>query len=316
MEVGYFLSTEEHPPRDLVTLARLADRAGFTRLWISDHYHPWNGEQGQSPFVWSVIGALSEVCRLPVTTAVTCPTMRIHPAVVAQAAATASVMLEGRFALGVGTGEALNEHVLGDRWPTGMERREMLAEAVEVMRRLWAGRNVNHRGTHYQVSDARLYTVPDQPPPVYVSAFGPRSAALAGQLGDGLISVLPDASLVRAFRDSGGVGKVAQAGFKVCYDPDEDEARCTAFRLWGNTWLPGELGQTLPLPRHFEQATALVHEGMADQNAVCGADLSRHVAHLRAFQDAGYDEVYVCQIGPVSEEFFDFYAGQVLPAFR
>ncbi|HEX5493292.1 MAG TPA: TIGR03557 family F420-dependent LLM class oxidoreductase [Mycobacteriales bacterium] len=315
VRIGYFLSSEEHPPGELVRQARLAERSGFTGLWISDHFHPWNEAQGQAPFVWSTIGAISQVCRLPVTTAVTCPTMRMHPALVAQAAATSSVLLDGRFALGVGTGEALNEHILGDRWPGGTERLEMLAEAVTVMRRLWSGRNVNHRGTHYTVADARLYTVPEQPPPVYVSAFGPRSAALAGKLGDGMISVLTDASLVDTFRDSGGRGKVVQGGFKACHGSHEDEARRVAHRLWGNTWLPGELGQTLPLPRHFEQATPLVTEDTVDRYAVCGSDPGRHVDRIRAFVEAGYDEVYVSQIGPTSEEFFRFYAERVLPEF-
>ncbi|HEY9391145.1 MAG TPA: TIGR03557 family F420-dependent LLM class oxidoreductase [Mycobacteriales bacterium] len=315
MRVGYFLASEEHPPGELVRQAQLAEQAGFTGLWISDHYHPWNQEQGQAPFVWTTIGAISQACRLPVTTAVTCPTIRMHPAVVAQAAATTSVLLDGRFALGVGTGEALNEHVLGDRWPDAFERREMLAEAVVLMRRLWSGRNVNHRGTHYRVSEARLYTVPEHPPPVYVSAFQARSAALAGQIGDGMISVRPDRSLVDAFRDSGGEGKIVQGGSKACYGTDETQARRTAHRLWGNAWLPGELGQTLPLPRHFEQATGLVTEEAVAEHAVCGDDVAGHVGRLRAFADAGYDEVYVSQIGPTSEDFFRFYAERVLPEF-
>src|SRR6478672_13942299 len=151
MKVGYFLSCEEYGPAELVEQAVLAERAGFTGLWISDHYHPWNDEQGQSPFVWSVIGAISQACSLPVTTAVTCPTLRVHPAIVAQAAATTAVLLGGRFVLGVGSGEALNEHVLGQPWPTAEVRLEMLEEAVEVMRKLWTGETVNHRGRHYTV---------------------------------------------------------------------------------------------------------------------------------------------------------------------
>src|SRR4051812_37921737 len=179
MKIGYFLSCEEFGPHDLVAQARQAEEAGFHGLWISDHYHPWNAEQGQSPLVWGVIGALSEATtRMPVATGVTCPTMRIHPAVVAQAAATAQVQLRGRFSLGVGSGEALNEHILGDRWPTAGERLEMLEEAIDVMRRLWTGEVVHHRGTHYRVEHARIYTRPDTPPPVLVSGFGPKSVAL------------------------------------------------------------------------------------------------------------------------------------------
>src|SRR4051794_6045977 len=169
MRIGYFLSTEEYEPRELIEQAEAAERAGFEGLWISDHFHPWNDEQGQSPFVWSVIGALSQVCTLPITTAVTCPTVRLHPAIVAQAAATASVMTDGRFTLGVGTGEALNEHVLGDVWPSIDTRLEMLEEAVALMRELWEGGFVTRTGPHYRVDHARIYTLPEEPPAVYVS---------------------------------------------------------------------------------------------------------------------------------------------------
>src|SRR6476660_4665256 len=173
MRIGYFLSSEEARPADLVKQAQLAEQAGFDALWISDHYHPWNDEQGQSPFVWSVIGALSQACSLPVTTAVTCPTVRIHPAGVAQAAATSATMLGGRFTLGVGTGEALNEHILGGPWPSLDVRLEMLEEAVDLIRELWTGDVVTREGKYYRVDTARIYTMPDAPPPIYVSAFGP-----------------------------------------------------------------------------------------------------------------------------------------------
>src|SRR6476660_1176304 len=157
MRIGYFLSSEEATPADLVKQAKLAEQAGFDALWISDHYHPWNDEQGQSAFVWSVIGALSQVTSLPVTTAVTCPTVRTHPAVIAQAAATAAVMLPGGFRFGVGSGEALNEHITGARWPTADVRLDMLEEAIEVIRELWTGDVVTTRGRHYQVDHARIY---------------------------------------------------------------------------------------------------------------------------------------------------------------
>jgi G6PDH family F420-dependent oxidoreductase len=212
MRYGYFLSCEEYDPHQLVEQAVLAEQAGFEALWISDHYHPWNDEQGQSPFVWGVIGAVSQACRLPVTTAVTAPTVRLHPAVVAQAAATAAVQLEGRFTLGVGTGEALNEHVLGDRWPTEDVRLEMLEEAVAVMRELWKGDFVYHHGRHYRVENARVYTRPDTPPQVFVSAFGDKSFDLALRIGDGFITTNPDADRVQQWRAKAGADKPAQAG--------------------------------------------------------------------------------------------------------
>ena len=232
-EYGYFLSSEEHTPAELVEQARMAEQAGFTALWISDHYHPWNGEQGQSPFVWSVIGALSQAVSLPVETAVTCPLVRMHPAVVAQAAATSAVQLGGRFRLGIGTGEALNEHILGDPWPETSVRLEMLEEAVRVMRQLFTGEQVSHHGKHYTVENARLYTVPDEPVPIDVSAFGPHAAEVAGRVGDGFITMAPDSAGIERFRRSGGGSKPVYAGLKVCWSTDEEEAVRTAHRSVG-----------------------------------------------------------------------------------
>ena len=315
MQIGFFLSSEEYGPRELVAQARRAEEAGFHALWISDHYHPWTAAQGQSAFVWGVIGALAEATRLPVTTAVTCPTVRIHPAVVAQAAATAAVQHEGRFALGVGSGEALNEHILGGPWPEASVRLEMLEEAVEVMRALWTGEVVNHRGEHYRVEHARLYTRPDTPPPVIVSGFGPKSVAVAGRIGDGYATTMPDADLIGRFRAAGGDGKPVQAGVKVCFGPDEAEAVRTVHRIWPNEVLPGELAQVLPDPEHYEQAAELVTEDMVREAIPCGPDLDRHVAALQEFADAGVDELFVQQIGGGHEEFFATYAREVLSRF-
>ncbi len=316
-KIGYFLSSEEHAPKALVEQAGSAERAGFDALWISDHYHPWNDEQGQSAFVWSVLGAIAQATdRLPIYTAVTCPTLRIHPAVVAQAAATAAVLCEGRFGLGVGTGEALNEHIFGDVWPQTDVRLEMLEEAIELIRLLWEGKNTSSRGKHYTVENARIYTLPDAPPPILVSGFGPKSIELAGRVGDGYMSTMADPEMVRQFRAAGGAGKPTQAGLKVCWGKDEGAARKTAYRLWPNSGLPGELSQVLPTPRHFEQAASLVTEEMIGQSIVCGPDVDRHVAAVQEYVAAGYDEVYVGQIGPEQDGFFGFYQREVLPRLR
>jgi len=315
--IGYFLSSEEFGPVELVRQAKLAETAGFEApLAISDHYHPWNDEQGQSGFVWATIGALSQVTRLPVSTMVTCPTVRTHPAVIAQAAATSAVLTGGRFVLGVGSGEALNEHILGDTWPPAEVRQDMLAEAVEVMRMLWQGGLVTHRGRHYRMDTARLYTLPDRPVPVYVSAFGPKAAALAGRIGDGLVSTMPDAELLETFRRAGGAGKPTQGALKVCWAPDEASGRKTAHRIWPNEQLPGQLAQELPLPSHFEHASTLVTEEMIGEAIACGPDVDRHLTAVRPYLDAGYDEVYIAQIGPRQDEFFGFYAEHVLPRLR
>jgi G6PDH family F420-dependent oxidoreductase len=311
---GYFLSSEEHSPDALVQQARLAEQAGFEGLWISDHFHPWLEEQGESGFVWSVIGAISQVCELPITTAVTCPTVRIHPAIVAQAAATSQILTGGRFRLGVGSGEALNEHILGDRWPSADERLEMLEESIEVIRKLFTGEQVTHRGRHYTVETARLYSLPDQAPPILVSGFGEKAVRLAGRVGDGFVSVQPEADHVRLFKEAGGDGRLTQGGLKVCWGADEDKARETAYRLWRNEGIPGEAAQLLPLPRHFEQLSELVTPDMLSH--ACGPDVDTHVQAIRPYIEAGFDEIYISQIGPEQEGFFRFYAEEVLPRLR
>jgi G6PDH family F420-dependent oxidoreductase len=248
---------------------------------------------------------------------VTCPTVRIHPAVIAQAAATAAVMLNGEFCLGVGTGEALNEHILGDRWPSAPERREMLADAVEVIRTLWTGGVHSHRGRHYTVDHARIYDLPETPPKIIVSGFGPRSVELAARIGDGYCTVGPDANSVAQFRDTAQRDEVlVQGGIKVCWDEDATRARRTVHRLWANDALPGELAQILPTPAHFEQASELVTEPQATDGTPCGDDLDAHVQALQAFADAGFDELYVNQIGPEQDAFFAAYRDHVLPAVR
>ncbi len=313
--IGFFLSTEEYTPAELVEQAQLAEQAGFDALWISDHFHPWNDEQGQSPFVWGIIGAVSQVCALPVTTAVTCPTMRLSPVVTAQAAATAAVQCRGGFRLGVGSGEALNEHIHGDPWPSAEVRLEMLEEAVEVMRRLWKGDFVNHRGTHYTVDHARIYTRPDVPPEVYVSAFGTKAAQVAGRIGDGFISTTVDDDVLATFREVSG-GKPTTVGFKVCWAETEDAGAAEAHRLWANSGVPGELAQVLPSPRHFEQVSALVTEEMTRSSVVCGPDLERHVREFDQYLEAGFDEIYVANMGRAYREMIQAYGEAVLPAVR
>jgi G6PDH family F420-dependent oxidoreductase len=314
MQIGYWLSSEEHDPKQLVENARRAEQAGFSYVLISDHYHPWINEQGHSPFVWSVIGAVARATDLPLGTGVTCPTIRVHPAILAQAAATSAVLLEGRFTFGVGSGEALNEHVLGDRWPGADERLEMLEEAVAVMRRLWTGEVVDHRGRHYTVQSARIYDLPETPPPVLVSGFGPKAVQLAARIGDGFVTTSPDRDAIELYRAEGGTGPV-QAGAKVCFGPDEAQARRTAHRLWPNNGLPGELSQVLPTVAHFEQASQLVPEDAMDTMPL-GPDLDRHFEGLKEFADAGVDELYVQQIGPDQDAFFDTWAQEILPRFH
>jgi G6PDH family F420-dependent oxidoreductase len=311
---GYFLASEEHLPGELVRQARLAEQAGFEGLWISDHFHPWLDEQGESSFVWSVIGAISETTSLPVTTAVTCPMVRVPPAIIAQAAATTALLTGGRFTLGLGSGEALNEHITGHAWPSAEERLDMLEEAVQVIRDLFTGKLITHRGKHYTVDTARLYSVPDSPPPIFMSGFGDKAIKLAARIADGYMCVQPNADFVRLYRDSGGGDRPVQGGLKVCWGPDAGTARKTMHRLWRTDEIPGEAAQLLPLPRHFRQLGDLIPE--EDISAPCGPDPDAHLAGIRAYTDAGFDEVYVSQAGSEQDGFFEFYAEQVLPRLR
>jgi len=314
MEIGYALSSEEHGPNDLVRNAKAAEEAGFTFALISDHYHPWVDAQGQSPFVWSVIGGIAQATdRLRLGTGVTCPTIRIHPAIIAQAAATSAVMLDGRFFLGVGTGEELNEHVLGDRWPAPPVRLEMLEEAIEVMRLLWQGGYQSHTGKHYTVEQARIYTLPDEPPPIAVAAAQPKAAELAGRLGDAFVGVGPEAELVREFEQSGGKGKPRYGQVTVCYAETEEQARKTAFEIWPNAGLEGPLSQELAIPEHYEAAVKLLSEDDVAETVICGRDPEPHLEAFREYEQAGYDHVYVHQVGRDQESFLRFYAEEIIP---
>ena len=312
--IGYSLSSEEHSPRELVESARAAEEAGFEFALISDHFHPWLDQQGQSPFAWSVIGAIAEATeRLVVGTGVTCPTIRLHPALVAQAAATSAALMPGRFFLGVGTGENLNEHILGDRWPNADERLERLEEAVDLIRELWEGDLVTHRGRHFTVDRARLYTLPDEPPPLAVAAAAPKAAELAGRLGDALISVAPTEDIVRQFEQAGGEGKPRYGQVHVCWAEREEDAVETAHRCWPNAALPGDLGQELPLPRYFRQATSTLSREQVAEKVICGPDPERHREAIDEYVKAGFDHVYVHQVGPDQAGFIRFYEREVLP---
>ncbi|HEX6209818.1 MAG TPA: TIGR03557 family F420-dependent LLM class oxidoreductase [Methylomirabilota bacterium] len=315
--LGYKLSSEEFGPRELVRFARLAEDSGFVFALISDHFHPWTDAQGHSPFVWSVIGGLAEATsRLVVGTGVTCPTIRTHPAIIAQAAATSAVMLHGRFFLGLGTGENLNEHIVGARWPAVDVRQAMLEEAVAVIRQLWRGGYQDHHGQFFTVENARIYTRPDSAPPIVLAASGTRSAELAGRLGDGLVATSPSRELVEAFRTAGGQDKPRYAELTVCWASDEATARRTAHRQWPTAALPSPLSAELSIPAHFESAAELLTEEAVAESVVCGPDPTRHLEAIQQYAEAGFDHVCVHQVGPDQEGFLRFYAREILPRLR
>lgn len=315
LEIGYGLSSEEHGPRQLVRNAARAEEAGFSFAGISDHFHPWIREQGHSPFVWGVVGAIAEATEsLRLGTGVTCPTVRTHPALIAQAAATAGCLMPGRFFLGVGSGEALNEHVFGDRWPPVPIRLAMLEEAVGVIRLLWEGGSQDHHGTYYTLEDATVFDLPDERPSIIVAATGPKAATLAAQVGDGVWTVGPQAQAVETFEAEGGGGKPRYAQAVVCWAEDEARARQTAHQRWPNVAVAGQLTQDLPTPEHFEQAAKMVTEDDVAAIVPCGPDVARHVDMVQQFADAGYTHVYLQQVGPDQEGFFRFWERELQQA--
>lgn len=315
-EIGYTLSSEEHSPNDLVEHASRAEELGFDFLSISDHYHPWVSQQGHAPFVWSTLGGIAEATdEIDVGVGVSAPIMRFHPAIYAQASATAAAMFEGRqFYAGVGTGESLNEHILGDHWPEHAVRLEMLEEAVEVIDKLWTGEEISHRGEHYTVENAQLFTLPEERPPICVSAYGERTAKAAAEFGDGFWAVGPQQT-VETWEEHGGEGpRLCQ--LQACVADSEDEAVSTAHEQWPISGLKGELNSILPTPTHFEQAAQMVSEqDIAESSIMAGPDAQQHIDSIQESFDAGYDRVYVHQIGDDQEALFELYQEEVLPSF-
>ena len=288
MELGYWLSSEEHAPRSLVENARRAEAAGFSFVLISDHFHPWVDAQGHSPFVWSVIGAIAEATEgLRVGTAVTCPLIRMHPAIVAQAAATSALLLEGRFFLGVGSGELLNEHILGGRWPRPDERLEMLDEALQLIRTLWKGEYETFRGTHYTVEQARLYDVPDRPPELIVAAAAEHAARLAAKWGDGMISTSPDGALIDEYRRAGGTSPI-YGKVTGCFAATKQEARRIAKERSPNSAIGGSISQELALPRDFEAVAELVREDDFEGSMSLGQDPGAWREGIATFEEQGF----------------------------
>ncbi len=310
---GYTLMTEQRSPHELVREAQLAEAAGFDFAMMSDHFHPWLESQGHSPFAWSVLGAVAERTeRMSLMTAVTCPTVRYHPAIVAQAAATVAVMSEGRFSLGLGSGENLSEHVVGQGWPPADIRLDMLTEAVEIIRLLWGGGTQSYRGRHFRVDDARLFTLPESPPPLCLAVSGGRSVSLAVEQADGIVAVEPKAELVSEYTEAGGNGP-RYGQLPVCWGEDEASALATATELW-RFGVPGwPVMAELPSPSNFEAATATVREEDVAELVPCGPDPEQHAAGVRKFLDAGFDHVGLVQCGPDQDGFLRFWQEELRP---
>jgi G6PDH family F420-dependent oxidoreductase len=313
---GYSLMCELHDPRDLLTQASRAEESGFDFVTISDHYHPWLRSHRHSPYAWTVLGALAvRTSAVDLVSFVTCPTFRYHPAIVAQKAATVATMSGGRFALGVGAGENLNEHVVGRGWPPAHVRQEMLAEAIEIIRSLWAGGYYKHEGKHFTVHDARIFTLPDDPPPIYVAAGGSASIALAARTGDGIVATEPKREIVEAFDAAAGAGKPKYGQLAVAVDDDEARARRVAHELFRFSAPGWKVMAELPNPVNFEAATAIVREEDVAETIPCGADVNRHLAAITKWIRAGFDRIAIVPLGDL-DRFFELWEQELHPRLQ
>ena len=311
--IGYTLMTEQSGPRELVRYAELAEAAGFDFEVCSDHYSPWLDSQGHSPYAWSVLGAVSQVTeRVELMTYVTCPTRRYHPAVVAQKAATMGLLSNGRFLLGLGAGENLNEHIVGP-WPSANQRHELLSEAVALISALFDGGYVDFVGSHFQVDSAKLWDLPDERVPIGIAVSGTQSVDLFAPVADHLIAVEPEADLVtrwdaaRAGRESRKIGQLP-----ICWAPDRDEAVRIAheqFRWFGGGW---KVNAELPGTAAFAGATQFVTPDDVAGAIPCGPDLDPIVEAVQEFADAGFTDVALCQIGDAHQQEFLEVAGKEL----
>ena len=311
--VGYVAAGEEHSASALVLHGQQAEAAGFSFLFVSDHFHPWNFEQGHGSSVWPVLGALSLVTQKALlVSAVSCPGSRLHPTTLAQAAATVQALSEGRFVLGLGTGENLNEHITGELWPAFPQRQERLEEAVGLLRTLFCGEETSHHGAHFTVERAQLFDPPASLP-IAVAASGPKAAALAGRLGDALISLGDDESVVRDFEDNGGRGKLKLTQLSVCWAQNHTEARHTAHRLWPVVALEGTQFARLKTPSDFEQACRHIREDDVAAAIVCGPDPEPYKEAIAGCLNAGFDGVALHQIGPDQDGFFGFWQRELQP---
>jgi G6PDH family F420-dependent oxidoreductase len=317
-EFGYTMMCEQSRADQLVADVQLAEWAGFDFSVISDHYQPWLAEQGHSPYAWSVLGAAAQATeRIPLMTYVTCPTLRYHPTVVAQKAATVQILSDNRFRLGLGAGENLNEHVVGKRWPAVGVRHEMLSEAIDVIAALFDGEgSVNFRGRHFDVESAQLWDLPDERVPIGVAVSGAQSCSLAGEKADVMIAVEPKRELGEMFDAAGGAGKPRVGQIAVAYDENRDAAVRRAheqFRWFGLGW---KVNADLPGPDGFAAATQFVTPEQVSDQLACGPDVDEHVEKIKPFIDAGFTEIAFVQIGAEQQPFIAWAERELLPALR
>jgi G6PDH family F420-dependent oxidoreductase len=313
MQYGYKLSAEVFGPKELVRQAQLAEASGFDFVEISDHYHPWLDSQGHSPFAWSVLGVIAaKTDSIGLATGVTCPTIRYHPAIIAQAAATMAIVSDGRFTLGVGSGERLNEHVVGRGFPAVAERQALLREALEIIRQLWQGGYQSYRGEYLDLEDARVFDLPDELPVIAVAAGGPDAARLAAELGDGMFGTEPKAKLLETYRGAGGNGPTyGEVG--LAWAEDEASAVKAAYESSRWSFTGWKVMSELPNPANFEASARFVREEDVAAQMPCGPDAGKHLESIRTYEQAGYDHVVLANNGPDPDGFMDFFARELKP---
>jgi G6PDH family F420-dependent oxidoreductase len=317
VEIGFKLTSEVFGPLELVHCAELAEKAGFDFASISDHYHPWINNQGNSPFVWSTLGAISQVTEdLGLMTGVTCPTIRQHPALVAQAVATVASMMPGRFIFGVGSGENLNEHIYGDHWPPAPVRIEMLTEAVDLIRTLWQGGMQDYEGFYYHVENAQIYTLPEELPPIYMAADGPIAAEAAASNGDGLIVSGGKKDLLDLFKRTGGKEKPSYSEISVGWAETEKKAVDLVYHYWPLMVVKGSLSWDIPTQTHFEELVKNARKEDIPERLPCGPEPQPYIDKIKKSVDAGFDRVCIQQIGSNQEDFIEFCKDEILPEFR
>jgi len=307
MRYGYKLSAEGFGPKELIRQAVAAERAGFDFVEISDHYHPWLDAQGHSPFAWTVLGAIAaRTERIGLATGVTCPSVRYHPAIIAQAAATLAIVSDNRFTLGVGAGERLNEHVVGQGFPSVRGRHERLREALEIIKLLWQGGYQSYEGRHLQLEDARVFDLPDRPPVIAVAAGGRSAATMAAELGDGLFATEPRSDLVETYTGAGGAGpryaEVPMAWATTEEAGIQEVLKTTRWALTG--W---KVMSELPNPANFDAASQTVREEDVRGQFALGPDAEPYVEAVRKYADAGFDHLVLQNAGPDPDGFIDFF---------
>ena len=317
LQFGYKLMSEEHGPRDLVENAARAEMAGFDFVSLSDHFHPWLEAQGHASFAWSVLGAIARATKtVQITTGLTCPIIRYHPAIIAQAAATVALLSGDRFTLAVGAGERLNEHVTGAAWPSTPARHAMLSEAIDIFRLLWTGEVHTHKGEHFEINHARLYDPPEKQIPVIVGVSGEGGIKLAAEKADGIMATEPKKALTEGYKQRSKTSGPCYSEVALAYAPSEKAALKLAKERFSFSALAWDVNSELPNVEGFEAAAKFIREEDLAETIACGPDPERHIEAIKKHIDAGFDHICLVGIGPDQKGFCEFFENELSPRLK